>query len=253
MPFIAALGYNVFNPKEVTPELHADVGIKKGEKVDYAVLVDGKPAILFECKWHGADLSKEHASHPLRYFSVTEARFGVLTNVIQYWVFTDLEAPNKMDAKPFLQFNLLDYRDHDVEEIKKFSKSTFDLEDILTTASELKYTSAIKRILEADLVTPSDDFVRYFAGQVYPGRLTGAVREQFAATTQRAFRQFINERINSRFQSAMSAETTADQVVTVIPSIEQSVEEKVVTTSEEIEAFYTIRAISTVMWPLAVS
>lgn len=47
MPFITALGYNVFNPTEVTPELHADVGLKKGEKVDYAILVDGKPAILF--------------------------------------------------------------------------------------------------------------------------------------------------------------------------------------------------------------
>ena len=32
MPFISALGYNVFDPTEVTPELNADVGIKKGEK-----------------------------------------------------------------------------------------------------------------------------------------------------------------------------------------------------------------------------
>src|SRR5689334_11303987 len=79
MPLIAALGYNVFNPREVTPELHADVGVKKGEKVDYAIIVGGKPAILFECKWHGADLSKEHASQLYRYFSVTDARFGVLT------------------------------------------------------------------------------------------------------------------------------------------------------------------------------
>jgi predicted type IV restriction endonuclease len=38
MPFIQALGYNVFNPLEVTPELISDVGTKKGEKVDYAIL-----------------------------------------------------------------------------------------------------------------------------------------------------------------------------------------------------------------------
>src|SRR4051794_11772271 len=100
MPFISALGYNVFDPQEVTPELHADVGLKKGEKVDYAILKDGKPIILFECKWHGADLNKEHASQLYRYFSVTEARFGVLTNGIVYWFYTDLDAPNKMDAKP---------------------------------------------------------------------------------------------------------------------------------------------------------
>src|SRR5262245_49193343 len=79
MPFIAALGYNVFDPTEVTPELCADVGTKKGEKVDYAVLKESKPIILFECKHHKADLSKEHASQLYRYFSVTEARFSVLT------------------------------------------------------------------------------------------------------------------------------------------------------------------------------
>ncbi|MDP2058019.1 MAG: restriction endonuclease, partial [Thiobacillus sp.] len=47
MPFIQLLGYNVFDPLEVTPELVSDVGTKKGEKVDYAILKDGKPIILF--------------------------------------------------------------------------------------------------------------------------------------------------------------------------------------------------------------
>ncbi len=41
MPFIGALGYNVFDPTKVTPELVADVGTKKGEKVDYAILING--------------------------------------------------------------------------------------------------------------------------------------------------------------------------------------------------------------------
>ncbi len=47
MPFISALGYNVFDPTEVVPEFTADVGIKKGEKVDYAIHLDGKPIMLF--------------------------------------------------------------------------------------------------------------------------------------------------------------------------------------------------------------
>lgn len=34
MPFFQALGYDVFNPLEFVPEYTADVGIKKGEKVD---------------------------------------------------------------------------------------------------------------------------------------------------------------------------------------------------------------------------
>jgi hypothetical protein len=80
MPFIQILGYNVFDPTEVTPELIADVGTKKGEKVDYAVLRDGKPILLFECKKCGGDLHINHASQLFRYFHVTAARFGVLTN-----------------------------------------------------------------------------------------------------------------------------------------------------------------------------
>lgn len=116
MPFIQILGYNVFDPNEVTPELVADVGMKKGEKVDYAILKDGKPIMLFECKKSGSDLNIGHASQLFRYFHATEARFGVLTNGILYRFFTDLEQANKMDEKPFLEFNILGFKDQYVEE-----------------------------------------------------------------------------------------------------------------------------------------
>jgi hypothetical protein len=249
MPFISALGYNVFDPTEVTPELHADIGLKKGEKVDYAILKDGKPILLFECKWHGADLSKEHASQLYRYFSVTEARFSVLTNGISYRFFTDLEAPNKMDSKPFFEFNLADYREQDVEELKKFTKSAYDLNGILTTASELKYTREIQRLLAEQMQNPSDDFVRLFASQVYAGRMTQAIREQLTQATRRAFRQFINEQINDRLKSALGADS---QISVVEPASAQPIpgetkaapeQSVIVTTPEELEAFYTIKAI----------
>jgi predicted type IV restriction endonuclease len=257
MPFIAALGYDVFNPMEVTPELNADIGIKKGEKVDYAILRDGKPIMLFECKHHAADLSKEHASQLYRYFSVTEARFSVLTNGIHYWFYTDLEAANKMDAKPFFEFNMLNAREQDVEELKKFTKSAFDLSGILTTASELKYTREIKRIMAAELQTPSDEFVKFFAGQVYPGRMTQGVREQFAQTTQRALRQFVNDQINERLAAALGTEsriTVQEEQIAVItappaPAAPLEADTKVqiepgtVTTAEEMEAYYIVRAI----------
>lgn len=58
MPLFQALGYDVFNPMEFVPEYTADVGIKKGEKVDYAILTDGEPTILVEAKWCGEPLDK---------------------------------------------------------------------------------------------------------------------------------------------------------------------------------------------------
>lgn len=146
MPFIQALGYNVFDPLEVTPELVADVGTKKGEKVDYAILRAGKPIMLFECKKAGGDLNINHAGQLFRYFHVTEARFGVLTNGLVYRFFTDLEQPNKMDEKPFFEFNILDFNERDVGELKKFAKAAFDLETILTTANELSTRAQSKRV-----------------------------------------------------------------------------------------------------------
>ena len=179
MPFIQLLGYNVFDPQEVTPELIADVGTKKGEKVDYAILSDGRPIMLFECKKCGSDLHINHASQLFRYFHVTEARFGVLTNGLVYRFFTDLEQPNKMDEKPFFEFNLLEFREQDVEELKKFAKTTFDIETILNTANQLKYTRAIQNTLLEWLHSPPEELVRLASAEFLVGKhFKNAVRDQ---------------------------------------------------------------------------
>lgn len=69
MPFISmVLGYDVFNPSEVVPEFTADVGIKRGEKIDYAIVNGGDVQILIECKKIGSQLSVNQASQLFRYF-----------------------------------------------------------------------------------------------------------------------------------------------------------------------------------------
>ena len=128
MPFIKLLGYDVFNPREVVPEYTADVGIKKGEKVDYAILHDGKSAILFECKKCDENLDNTHLNQLFRYFSATEARIGVLTNGIVYRFFSDLEKTNQMDPTPFLEFNLLDMQEPLIGELKKLTKPGFNVD-----------------------------------------------------------------------------------------------------------------------------
>jgi hypothetical protein len=251
MPFIAALGYNVFDPTEVTPELVADVGTKKGEKVDYAILVDGKPIILFECKWCGSNLDNENASQLYRYFSVTEARFGVLTNGVIYRFYSDLENQNVMDAKPFLELNMLDIKEPIVEEVKKFSKSAFQLDAILATASDLKYMREIRRIIEDQMNEPSEDFVKFFTSQVYSGRMTQPVREQFAQITKKTFKQFINDKINERLNIALASEaaTQTDKIPQQpdISKVENGKDEmrdsKTVTTQQELDGYYIIRTI----------
>lgn len=242
MPFIQVLGYNIFDPNELVPELVADVGVKKGEKVDYAIMQDGKPVILFECKWHGADLDKEHASQLYRYFGVTAARFGVLTNGIMYRFYTDLDETNKMDAKPFFEFNLLSFTEPHVEQLKRFSKSGFVLEEALSAAVELKYTKEIKRILGEQFSNPSEDFVRFFATQVYGGKLTQSVKLQFAALTKQALQQYISDRIGERLKSAMEQEAKESAPLSQ-PVLTASPEPAVVTTAEEREAFLIVKSI----------
>lgn len=243
MPFIQLLGYNVFDPTEVTPELIADIGTKKGEKVDYAILLDGKPIMLFECKKCGGDLHINHASQLFRYFHVTAARFGVLTNGLVYRFFTDLDQPNKMDNTAFFEFNILDFKERDVEELKKFAKSAFDINTILTTASDLKYTRVIQERLDEWVTSPPEELVRALSVELLAGRrFTPILKEQFTQITKRAFEQLLNERINARLKGAMTAETPiAADAAPIIALPDEA--EAVVTTAEEIEGLHIVRSI----------
>ena len=244
MPFISALGYDVFNPTEVIPEFTSDIGTKKGEKVDYAIKKDDDIIILIECKWSGADLHQDQASQLYRYFSTTEARFAILTNGITYEFYSDIDEPNKMDSRPFFTFNILGFQDHQINELKKFTKSAFSLDDILTTASTLKYTGAIKKILEEELSNPSEPFVRFFASKIFDGRLTKPVIEQFTRIVKEACKQFINEKINERLKSALSANDSSKEEVSP-EEIDESSEDSngIITTEEEIESYNIIKAI----------
>ena len=208
MPFIAALGYDVFNPFEVIPEFVADLGIKKGEKVDYCIQKDGQPIIIVECK-HWKEGLDVHNSQLHRYFHVTTTRFGILTNGIIYRFYTDLVEPNKMDDKPFWEINISDLNEANVFELKKFHKTGFDVGQILSTASELKYTREIKKLLADELRDPSIEFVRYFAKQVAPGKLTEKVMEQFNPLVKKSAAQLLNDIINDRLKSALAKEEVA--------------------------------------------
>jgi hypothetical protein len=241
MPFIQCLGYDVFNPLEVVPEFIADLGIKKGEKVDYAIIKDNKPTILIECKHWSANLDP-HDSQLFRYFHCTSARFGILTNGITYRLYTDLVEPNKMDEKPFFEFRVDDLKDMQVEKLKEFHKSYFDLEKIITSASELKYSNEIRNIIIRELNEPTDEFTRFFAKNVYPSMVTAKVLEQFKGILKRSFTQFINDNISERLKSALLTQQQQEAQAEETEPVD-TVEEKVITTPEEMEAYYIIRAI----------
>ncbi|CRN03888.1 hypothetical protein [Pseudomonas sp. 34 E 7] len=251
MPFInTVLGYDVFDPQEVTPEFVCDVGTKKGEKIDYAIMKDGEVQILIECKKIGESLSINHASQLFRYFHVTSARISILTNGQVYRFFTDLDAPNKMDEKPFLELDLLDIDEYSVPELIKLTKSAFDVDSIISAAGELKYVSQLKKLIGAQVSKPEDDFVKFFASRVYEGVITQKVREQFFELTRKALAQFLNDQINERLKSAMSGAiqptlTSLSVANSTNAAIQEQneAEDKILTTLEELEGYHIVRAV----------
>lgn len=242
MPFFAMLGYDVFNPTEFCPEYTADVGIKKGEKVDYAILKDGAPIILIEAKWIGENLQK-HDSQLFRYFGTSKAKFAILTNGQIYKFFTDLEEPNKMDEKPFLTVDILDIKEPQVAELKKFCKSNFDIDAIFDIASELKYVNAFKSLFLQQLQNPTDDFVKLFLNDIYSGVKTQNVVDKFRPILKKSLNQCITETMNDKIKTVLDKNETTDEETQNAEPEEQKREKNIITTDEELEGYFIVKNI----------
>ena len=241
MPFIQTLGYNPFDPTEVVPEFTADVGVKKGEKVDYAIMQDGEPIILIECKKTGTDLdNQELITQLMRYFGVTNARFGVLTDGMKYRFYSDLDDTNRMDSRPFFECDMASISDEDVEQLRRFTKDAFKVEDTIEVARDLKYGREIKRILAEELERPSDEMVRLFASRVRPGRMTKVVKDQFTDLTGRALRNFVTDRIKETLTSALTKEGQPPAPIETAVAEDQDIQRP---TEDERQALYIVKAI----------
>ena len=243
LPFLGALGYDVFNPNEVHPEFIADVGVKKGEKVDYAVFLEDKVEIIVEAKPFTTSLQDAQYSQLYRYFGVTEARIALLTNGAEFWFFTDIDAPNKMDERPFFKFTLGAYDDGDLRELEKFAKAQFSIDQVRSTAASLKYTRLATQYLSEQMADPEDEFVRLVGKSFYDGNLTAKVVERLKPNVKRAFDDLIRSRVRSRLEVALGNDEPEPETE-IDPAHAEVESDGIVTTEEEMEAFYIVRAIT---------
>lgn len=260
MPLIASLGYDVFNPFEVVPEMDCDLIKKKGEKIDYAIMKDENPILLIECKHCKQDLNL-HDTQLQKYFVASKSRFGVLTNGIEYRFYTDLEKVNIMDERPFLVVNMLDLSDADIEQLKKFHKSYYNENNVLSTANELKYTTEIKEIFNKEIQSPTSDFVRFFAKQIYTtGQITQNVVQMFTPLVKKSMSMVINDIIAERLNTAMKNDEQVEDTTNISSNLPNSPKENtenklpegivymdkeagIITTQEEMDAYNIVRSI----------
>ena len=212
MPFMMALGYDVFNPSEVVPEFTADFGTRHGEKVDYAIIHDGQPAIIFECKKADDPLHPDRVSQLSRYFNSTPARIGILTGGIVYKVFSDLETENLMDREPFLEIDIRNLKDRDFAELGRLSKDQFDLANVRSAGVNMRYSSGMRAYLNELYQQPDEAFVTMMARRVLtPGViLTAQRREALVPLVRNAFRSFVADRINETLAQAVVRQDTID-------------------------------------------
>lgn len=243
MPFFQTLGYDVFNPLEFVPEFTADVGIKKGEKVDYAMVIDGAPQILIECKSINENLTN-HDSQLFRYFGTTSSKFGLLTNGKEYRFYTDLDEQNKMDSTPFLTVDLTNIKDNQFLELAKFHKENFDVDKISSSAAELKYLNSLKLFLSENLNEPTESFIAYLVSQIYDGIKTKSTLEKFSPIIKKGFNQFITERVNEKLSAALNTSVETKTLDTTEEIQEVVQDDGIITTPEELEAFTVFKVAS---------
>lgn len=238
LPFLQALGYDVFNPAEVVPEYTADAVGKRGEKVDYAIVKGDDVNILVECKGLSTQLNSKHLAQLYRYFSVTKARFAILTNGREYRFFSDLEEANKLDTRPFFIFDLLDYSNASLVELSKFSKSNFDVENILAQAERLKYVSAVRKVLSTWMEQPPEGLVKLVSSEVYDGRSNAAVREMISTAIVSAFREIVRDNLRARLSDALGDGGSEAEVEVAVEAVSE-----IETTDEEIEGWIMVKAL----------
>ena len=245
MPFLQILGYDVFNPTEVVPEYVADIGTKKGEKVDYVIKKDEQTILIVECKHWKEDVDA-YNSQLHRYYHVTDTRFAIITNGIIYNFFTDLEKPNVMDNNPFLTVNLANLKDSTIKELVKFTKATFSIDNILESAEVLKYVRAFRNEFEKEIQEPSDDFIKLLARRFFDRQITANRLENFNSYLKRAITSYFNDTINARLKSALNINENKEQHKDETGDIsvnEVEDDNRIVTTEEEIEGFQIVKAI----------
>lgn len=221
LPFLQAMGYDVFDHNEVAQEYTAEWGTKKGEKVDIAILRDGQPVILIECKPLGEPLDMGKCSQLFRYFTTQPARIGILTDGQRYLFFSDLERQNVMDDKPFMELDLLNFNERALPELQKLTKETWDLDAALSSAETLKYTRAIKILVSQEISDPSDALVRHYASQCYNGKIMPRVLEAFRPIVKRAYSEYISDQISKRLETVRKVE---EQVQTIQYETHKSIE-----------------------------
>ena len=216
LPFIQLLGYNIFDPKEVVPEVDCDIR-RNGDKVDYVIQHNCEHLMLIECKHWTKDL--DYYTSQLRgYFVASKAHFGLLTNGVEYRFFSDLDNANLMDENPFLVVNMEQLTKEGLNGLKLFCKDTFNVHYVMTKGRELKCMKELREAVASELSDPSFEFITHFARRIYGQVPSKAFREQMKPMLIKVIAEYM-ETENTEHNELQEANDDEKSVLEVVQSI----------------------------------
>lgn len=148
LPLLIALGYDPYS-SDIIPEYTLDVGVKKGEKVDYALQVNNQPVAIVECKQLDVPLSDKYISQLYRYFTISDVHIAILTNGDDYWFFTDSEKENVMDLKPYYQIRISEASTEELSKLELYSKDIIKYTEVNTIVQYERFQKECRELAHA--------------------------------------------------------------------------------------------------------
>jgi hypothetical protein len=239
LPMLQVLGCDVFNPQEVVAGY-----VKKGEKIDYAVIRQEKPVIFVKCK-HWKQGLTYHDESSLRYLYDPSVKYCILTNGIIYKFYLTLTEQNRIDEKSLLEVNLSVLEPSAIEDLYKFHKSNFDIVSIQSVVSEMKYTRELRTLVRQEFTNPTPELVLLFTRRVYGGIITSEIQDMFTVYLKAAISGFMSDTVLERFKTALTKESGGQAKGKEKPKEESllSLNDKIMATKEETEGFIVVRSI----------
>jgi hypothetical protein len=222
-PFLNILNY--VKLIDYNHEHVADMGDKKGRKVDIAITLGKKdPLMLIECKSVTAKLNDNHFRQLNEYCLYTPtAKIGILTNGVIYNFYTVNAREKKgLNTKPFFTFDLTNYDTAQLETLALFNRQSIEISEIIQEAEDVYFLDNFDNAFFKTLVD-TDDLVKLIFKNM------GGLR-----STEKSLAQ-IKELINS-----ISIKTALDKIIQKEISTSNS---GIITTTEEIKAYNVIKTI----------
>jgi len=253
-PFLECLGYDARDPEQVDHEHTADIGAKRGEKVDYAIKINGTPIILIEAKKLNTKLDNEPTTQLRRYFNATDARIGIVTDGRIYNFYSDAEKPNIMDDEPYFVFDACAATPANIKELARYTKCQIEgtLENSFKETVRLsKYESKVSPWLESKIDNPSDDFINLVHPQIpYKMSLTKRRKKPVREIFKRAFQNIIASKVAEYRDEPKFAPQGKETDPKVSDDEESKVAKTTKTPQEAKDAFEIIKAIAAERnWP----